>query len=149
MRQSFRGSCVFAILLSLAGCSSQIMLLKTSTPETAEYRLVYGHRLVDYDHPDRPAADQLNEILQRDENTQACTIVPGSISHGEPGSTGTAAVVCENPIKVTAENSYGGSPRQYYYLLQKHSGARPEFTKRLPRAPSPTQDTSRSTKSAG
>ncbi len=84
----------------LAGCTSNIAMLQTDNPESDEYRFIFGKMLLDYDKVEKLSPEsrvhnfetQLNFVLQQDLNTAGCSIVPGTINFGEPGSQGEALI---------------------------------------------------------
>lgn len=118
-----RSITIILLLLSITACTSKIMLLQTSDPSQKKYHLLFGKQLIDYDHQAKSIEVQLNEILQSDENTHGCSLVPNSINFGEPGSQGTALVECKAAINLAKYESTGGF--HYYYKLLENSGDKP------------------------
>ncbi|WP_444924529.1 hypothetical protein ACJJH9_05145 [Microbulbifer sp. DLAB2-AF] len=118
---------IVVFLVLVAGCTSRIAMLQTDNPEENEYRFIFGKMILDYDKaksmsPEARAANyenQLNLILRGDKNTSSCSIVPGTVNFGEPGSQGTARVRCKNPVSVQVQEDIfnrDGSPFYSYTL---------------------------------
>tara|TARA_R110002072_G_scaffold299931_1_gene476254 strand:+ start:580 stop:864 length:285 start_codon:yes stop_codon:yes gene_type:complete len=89
------------------------MLLQTYDPDVAKYNLVFGKSLIDYQQGSESIDAQLTQILQKDKNTENCSVVPGSMNWGEPGSQGTAIVSCEATINMERQEVYGGPLYSY------------------------------------
>ncbi|WP_290620166.1 MULTISPECIES: hypothetical protein [unclassified Arsukibacterium] len=91
---------VFVFAIFLAGCASSIAMLQTDTPGGIEYHFIFGRMLIDYEKVEGlnqeyrmvNFEEQLSAILQRDQNTASCFVIPGTINFGEPGSQAAARV---------------------------------------------------------
>lgn len=62
---------------------------------------------------------QLQAYLKKDPNLTNCSVVPGSIDFGEPGSGGSASVRCGEDIPLIDDTAYfhaNGKPVQRYWL---------------------------------
>jgi hypothetical protein len=118
---------VFLLAVFISGCTSRIAMLQTDSPEGKEYRFIFGKMLIDYDKVEalelsaRMAnyEQQLNVVLQTDQNTNTCSIIPGTINFGEPGSQGAARVRCIRLVNFQVQEGIyarGGAPFYSYTL---------------------------------
>ena len=110
---------LFFLVLSTA-CTSRVMVLQTDEPNVAKYWLIFGKKLVDYSDNAPAFEKQLNEILRSDPNTKNCLLESGSINFGEPGSQGSAIVLCRDTINVALQDGIYNQYNKpfYYYELQ-------------------------------
>ncbi|WP_372625918.1 hypothetical protein [Arsukibacterium sp.] len=102
-------SVIFALLL--VGCTSSKAMLQTANPDENQYRFIFGRMLLNHDKvesltPEARIANyekQLNNVLNNDNNTNSCFIIPGTINFGEPGSQGEARVNCHKTVNVQVQ----------------------------------------------
>lgn len=118
---------VFVFAIFLAGCASSIVMLQTDTPEGKEYHFIFSRMLIDYEKVEGlnqeyrmvNYEEQLSAILQSDQNTASCSVIPGTINFGEPGSQGAARVRCAKLVNFQVQEGIytrDGAPFYIYAL---------------------------------
>ena len=110
----------------LTACSSNNTNLTPTGEGENEYWLYYQHselyKILDDEvsNTQRGLAYEkaLTLLLQKDPLTASCKVIVGSVNLGEPGSGGTAKVMCSKALPLESDGllNKNGSPSLRYYL---------------------------------
>ncbi len=116
------------ISILVTGCGTSRVSLSTHYPQSNEYDLSFGWRLVD-DISEKSLTQKeredkyksiINMVLKNDRNTSKCSIINNSFHYFEPGCCAAAKVICQEPIDFNeASGTYNseGMPL-YFYQVQ-------------------------------
>ena len=116
---------ILSLMIFLVGCAHQANLTPVSSGSD-EYIMFYDRSDVQIqlakgttvEARNRVYESRVKLILNTDPNTSRCEIVKGSVNFGEPGSGGTAKVVCQTPPPLEKDGMFNmdGSPNYRYRL---------------------------------
>ena len=119
----------FAWLL-LLGCATPDRLanLITADPESNKLDIFFDKKIILFKGSSNLPVNErylkyeekLNSFLSRDRNTASCSVVPGTINFGEPGSGGVAIVKVSQSVPAqvdTTSFTLDGKPFYRYWML--------------------------------
>jgi hypothetical protein len=116
---------ILSILVLLVGCAHQANLTPTNLGPD-EYIMFYDRsdvqismtKGVTLEERNRIYESRVKLILDTDSNTSNCVVIKDSVNFGEPGSGGTAKVICpeQPPLEKDGMLNLDGSPNYRYRL---------------------------------
>lgn len=116
---------ILFLIFSPVGCAHQANLTPVSSGSN-EYIMFYDRsdvqiqltKGITVEAKNRVYDSRVKLILNTDPNTSNCVVVKGSVNFGEPGSGGTAKVVCQiaPPLEKDGMFNMDGSPNYRYRL---------------------------------
>ena len=115
------------LTLPICGCAGYPRANLTALPsESNRYVYFFSKSMIKFQKNSVPVSvryqdyeRQLQAYLNNDPKLISCSVIPGSIDFGEPGSGGSASVKCAEIIPLVDDTAYfhaNGKPVQRYWI---------------------------------